>query len=463
MKNTLFEKHANLAFSLVGGMTGIIGGLLIDFCLISFFRWLDFYNAEIKIHPNTIPLSTDFWIFIFCIVVLFGLLYGFYCILIKFLASQKTPQEKNVIPNLVNPHLDYTAEISERESYKIILKCFTENSSLFTIIASVAASITLIQVFAIFLLGENWLTTILSGPFGLPTLILIIVSLYGIIGFTYYMLWLIAIHFYWKIFKNKKIRLTVRIEATIFLSLGLLAVGCIFLYLFFAWFAKLEILTALLGFDLFILIVVVPLIFLLISYYWNLHSQAQTCFWKALTLAGIVFLIIFLLISSIITIQGISGINDDITKYHSDKTILVKFNADKVNRDNATPTLLLLNKTTDSAFTKNFTFLDINYAECHWSTNYGYFVIISSNNSVIKKQYQELIVPGCGSLDDKTYWTYDIEDFGKYKPPVIIGLSVVDSIKRRNNSLGDARILLKWNTTDAADVYYNVSNFNSPF
>jgi hypothetical protein len=461
MRERFFETHVNLAFFLVGAMVGILGGSLIDFCLISFYRWLDFYNSDTRIHPNTIPLSIDFWIFIICISLLICLFYFFYCLLAKYVNPMTNQREGNAIPSI--PSRETTITNSERKSYNIIFKCFKENSTLFTILAAVATSVTLIQVFAIFVLGENWLTIILSGPFGFQILILILVSLFSVIWLSCYILYLIAIHFFYKVIKNENIQPSIRNDATVFLFIGLLGIGGIFFYLIFIWFAKLEILTALLGVYLFLLIIVVPLIVLLINVYLNFHRQSQTCFWKVLMILGIIFLIIALFLSGITIIQGMSVLNDQISKYHSDKSIIVKFSCDKIKHGSDIPVLLRLNKTNDPGFTENFTFLDSTYADCQWSTNYGYFILISSNNSIIKKQYQELTIPGCGYPSDKTYWTYDIEDYGKNKTPVIIGLSVIDRIKKVNNTLGDSRIMLKWNDTDSVDIYYNVTNFDSPF
>lgn len=449
-------------------MVGILGGLLIDFCLVSFYRWLDFYNSETRIHPNTIPLSIDFWIFIFCITILIGLLYFFCCILVKYVERITNQRERNVIPSTHLREITTTdserspEEPSDRESYRLIFECFKENSTLFTILAAVATTVTLIQVFAIFVLGENWLTIILSGFLAFPILILILVSLFGVIWLSGYILCLIAIHFFYNVIKNGNIRRSVRIEATVFISVGLLGIGCIFFYLIFTWFAKLEFLTLFLGFYLFLLIFVVPVSFLLINVLWDLHRQSQACIQKALAVIGILFLIIVLLLLSITVAQGMSILNDQISKYHSDKTVIVEINGSIVDLDTKIPVILRLNKTNDAGLTQNFSFLDGTYAQCHWSTNYGYFFTITSNNSQIKRQLQELIIPGCDDQTD-TYWTYDIGDYGKNKPPVIIGLTVEDSIKPGKKSLGDARIMLNWTTMDTVNISYNVTNIGSPF
>lgn len=441
------------------GCVGIIIGLLTYFLIKTLISWLNSPFSEVQRGSYIILISTNFWIFFFCSLALFGLIFFLDCKHRKKSDSFSAHAKTKLNISLINP----SEGVFEKKSYELIFDFMERNSSLFTILATIIASISLIQVFTIFSMGDNWLTEILSGQFGFQILILIIISLFLICLFTYYILALLAIRLYYYIIKNDIILRTVRIEATIFISTGILAIGCIFIYLIVSWFAKFEYISSILGFYLFVGIGLIPLTVLMITHYWNFHEQSKTCVWKTLTIVMIIFLIIIVVIIGIATCFGLSLIYDNLSKYHSNKTIIVSINADIIKQDREVPVLLILNKTTDAGLTNTFTFLDGTYAECHWSTNYGYFLLISSNNSIIKRQKQELSISGCGELTDKTYWTYDVEDYNKNKPPVIIGLTVIDSIKKRNNKLGDARIMLIWTDKDTFDINYNVTNISSPF
>jgi hypothetical protein len=84
------------------------------------------------------------------------------------------------------------------------------------------------------------------------------------------------------------------------------------------------------------------------------------------------------------------------------------------------------------------------YAQCQWSTNYGFFFTTSYNNSVIKSRGQEFIISRCIDFHEKIYWTYEDIDFTKEKPPVYIGLSLEDPNKKDNYHLSDALRVFNW-------------------
>lgn len=470
-RDRTFEKRVPLALFIVGAMVGIVGGLLIDICLISFYRWLDFFQFVIKTNPNTFPISLDFWIFCACILLFVGIIYYFYCVLMKFvnpIINQQRGKEGSIdsSPTTTKNEKCFTSDkdekVTELKSYHLLIECFKDNSTLFSIIAAVATIITLIQVFTVFSLGENWLGIILTGPFGFLSLTLMLISLFGVTLFVYYIEWLILIHFHLNVLK-KEILLPQKIEATVFLLVGLFAIACIFVYLVLAWFAKLEFLISILGFFLMIFIFIVPLFIILIGHFWGIYSiSPNSCSLKTISFVVIIFLIGVTIITTIPVIQGMSVISDQISKYHSEKTINVGLKGEIWRQDNRTPVIVIINKTNDAYFEKNFTFLDGLYAECRLSTNYGNFITVSSNNSLINRPVQELIVPGCEDLNSRTFWTYNLEDFGKQKPQVVIGLVVRDSIKKDKNSLGVARILLNWTSNDTVSINNNATILDFP-
>lgn len=495
MTDSSFETHINLIFFLAGAMIGILGGLLSGFCVTAYYRWFDYYNTEIAIHPNSFPISIDFWVFILGLIGIIGLTYYFYCFMMKTINKIKEdavlPQESTesstdevkfpvviekcpicgkifkgqsdyceICGKQLTIHSDDDKEKTEAQSFGIVIDFFKDNSNLFTILAAITALISMIPLFSTFLLGEDWLKSILSNQMGAQILLLILISLFGLGFFVYYLVWLIFLDFWNKIIKNQKMTLGVRIQSSIFLAVGLIAIGCLFGFLILSWFTQLDFITSIFGLYLLIFVIIVPFCLITLSSYWDLFKHTK-CSAKALSVIWILILIVVMILSLAVFIHGTIVVSNEISKYYTTKTLPVKIEYSVVNQTNNLPSLITLKGKGDAFFSDNpVSDFDLIYLQCHWSTNYGYFMMVTSNNSIIKRESQELIIPGCGKTSDKIFWTYDIDDYGKHKPQVLIGFNLEDQNKKVNNTLGRAILIINWTDTDSL-IFENKSVFFS--
>jgi|GEM_PF-3039530 len=478
-------------------MIGILGGLLSGFCVTAYYRWFDYYNVEIAIHPNSFPISIDFWVFILGLIGIIGLTYYFYCFMMKTInkikddavlpqESTETSRDEGKFPVIIEKcpicgkifkgqsdyceicgkqllpiHSDDNEEKTEAKSFGIVIDFFKDNSNLFTILAAITALISMIPLFSTFLLGENWLKSILSNQMGPLILLLILISLFGLGFFVYYLFWLILLDFCYKIILNKKMRLGVRIQSTIFMVVGLVAIGSVFGFLVLSWFSQIDFIKSIFGLYLLIFVVIVPFCLITLSIFWDLFKHSKKCSDKVLNLILILILLAVTIITLIILIQGAVVVSNEIQKYYTPKTLPVKIEYKVVNQTNNLPSLITLKGKGDTFFSdKPVSDFDLIYLQCHWSTNYGYFITVTSNNSIIKKESQEFIIPGCGKTSDKIFWTYDINDYGKHKPQVLIGFNLEDQNKKVNNTLGRAILIVNWTDTDSL-IFENRSVFIS--
>lgn len=484
MDEKFFETHVNMVFFLAGAIVGILGGLLSGFCVTAYYRWFDFYNKETTIHPNSFPISIDFWVFLFSLIAIITLTYIFYCAVVKILDKIKTSRDSStvssedmksepIIPIIIEKcpicgkifkgqsnyceicgkqlstiKLVENEEYSESRSFDLIITFFKNNSNLFTILASIAALITLTSVFSTFFASENWFDSILSSPIGAQCFVLILISSFGLAFFAYYILSLISLDFFNEVVKNKKIWTSVKIQATIFMIVGLIAVASSFLFLILNWFRNIEFLRSVISLYSLFFVIVVPIFLILIGLFWEALKRSKKCLEKVINVIIILILVCGILLTIIPIIQGTLVITGEMSKYYSGKNVPIEINY-TVNQSTDRPSIVYLGVKGDVFFAdKPVSELDLLYKQCHWSTNYGYFVSVSSNNSVVKKSSQEILIPDCGTPDSKIFWTYDIADYGKNKSLVLIGLSVEDRYKTINNNLGFDSLVINWSSTD---------------
>ena len=81
---------------------------------------------------------------------------------------------------------------------------------------------------------------------------------------------------------------------------------------------------------------------------------------------------------------------------------------------------------------KNDSSIATEYTDCHWSTNYGYFFTINSETFLTEKRVNDFIISKCMQEPDyQVFWTYDVSDYAKAKPPVIVSLQI-ENILREN-------------------------------
>jgi hypothetical protein len=167
-----------------------------------------------------------------------------------------------------------------------------------------------------------------------------------------------------------------------------------------------------------------------------------------LTVAGL-YLFYFLIFHWVIPVSdGISKINAETSKYYSNKVVTGNVHYDILDQKNGTPIILSIQRDIDTNSTPNWSGFDENYAQCHWSTNFGYFVTASSDYSIITKHTQNLIIHRCLNNKDLVLWTYELTNYNESKPKVNIGFTLEDQNKilkvDGNGVLGKANLSISW-------------------
>lgn len=362
-------------------------------------------------------------------------------------------------------------KIDKKKTREFIGVFDSEITNTFTILAAVGAIISLLPVFSNFLVGQDWIPILLSSPLGFFSIILLITASYLGIFFMITLLVTILHSSYLKIFnENNPSPVLEKIIAFLLISIGVLSIFVSVVFLSFIWLVKGDFA---ISYTIAILLVIgsiaidlvgtIIIISLIVGSDDN-QSKKNRSLKKSVAIVVSIFISIAIILIIVLYAYPatIEYVNNFTHYYESGKSIPVEIKVESINQNNKTPVSLHLNKTTDAYFGKNLTAFDLPYTQCHWSTNFGYFLTITSNNSIIQKQAQEYIVPGCGSYADKLYWTYETSDMGKDKPPIIIGLTVEDRNKKINNVLGDTHIFLDWNNSDTLKIS-NASIFFSNF
>jgi hypothetical protein len=362
------------------------------------------------------------------------------------------------------------APSANKSTQKGFLSLFdNEITNAFTILAAVGAIISLLPAFSTFLVGSDWIPALLSNETGFLTIILLIAASY--LGLIFMIILIIALlqSAYSKIFNiaNQSSHQE-KVAAFILILVGASAIFFSALFLFFVWIAKTDFA---INYTILMFIIICEFLFILFLAYVILSILVAVKILKSNSkwdvfvkpVAIIIYIVITVVIFYLAYPATVDYVNNITHYYDTGKSIPVEIKIDSIYQNNKTPVSIHLNKTTDAYFGKNLSIFDLPYAQCHWWTNYGYFLTITSNNSVIQKQSQDVIIPGCGNFEDKTYWTYEVSDFGKNKPQIIIGLTVEDRNKKVNNMLGNARIIFNWSGTDSININNSKINLDQNF
>jgi MFS family permease len=499
----------NFVFFLAGACIGILGGVLSGFCVTSYYRWFDFYNSQRQLHPNTFPISIDFYVFIFCTIGIFILVTLFYQKIKRMLEEIQHQQTRSINESNDKPQLiqiiekcpicgkvyqgqSNYCELCGKEITKIencqqeisvlshLLKLFEDESTFFTVLASIATVISLSPLFLNVLLGQNWLSQLLGSPIGNLCLILILFSTFVGGLFTTLVLSLFTWTFILRISKTQSSRLQKGL--IIFLMvLGISTIACLMLFLCMVWFAILDPIVYFYSFIYLIIDCAFFTIFLSICFYYEFTNQTSDTWFRRIIL-GLCCIEIILGVIIVYSLAPLAiAVHDDIGKYYTNKNYSVTFQSIEIEENNNSPSVLWLFPNIDS-FQRGGTFDDY-YAQCHWSSNYGHFTTINSDLSLVKTYSNELIIPKCSQIFDKVTWTnvtwtYDINDYGKSKPPVIISLRVEDPnkvVKLQQlgdlSYLGGTHVKLIWNGTDTIQreddskilfAKHNASNYFFP-
>ena len=336
-------------------------------------------------------------------------------------------------------------------------------TSLFAVFVGTGTIISLLPIFLDFLLGSNWNHILLKSPLGYVTFLLILVAaLLGVI-FMIFISFNIFIEFYKRVIKQNY-SITDKFISSMTMLCCFLSFFAISLILIDVWAIK-----AISNFDFissftliyFMLLIAVVLIvtgiIIVISTPQKLnltellfnHLNVIVKKWGKLILVAAIFLAICLLAYQLWI--SLSPPVSLILNYYNDtnKSIDIGLSFNE-SIENNTPTLLHLRQTATKV---NNIGVDLYYLDCRWSTNFGHFVEINSNNSDIISHQQEVIFSGfpqCPANEDNVFWTYDISEYGRDKPDVIIGFTMKDSNK--GTLLGSNYLNLTWKDKDFLEI-----------
>lgn len=419
-------------------------------------------------------------------------------------SSQTVPEIPASIPaSLQTVPENPVTEDGNRGYFQFTIGFFNRIVNLLTIIGIIVTILTLFPVFVTFILGENWFNQLLADPnVGFLSLLLIWIATFFGAAFVYCLIALIIIDFINQIRRTQNLHISEIIFALAILSLVILSIGCIVPFLWLVWFTKFDLVVYFYGLHL-LLLTMVPALIIIISGIIRIYSDyldypvfvdvknslnsCATNFINRVSNSRVItyisaffnwlfsiiyrgrtiLMIILLIILSVIVLyffylvifqwlipisKGISTINNETSKYYSKKEVIVKIHCDKMNQTNTTPIMLSLQRDVDLNSTKNWSGFDEGYSQCHWSTNFGYFITRSSDNSTITMHTRSLVIPRCLNNNDLVLWTYDLADYSITKPAVTIGLTLEDQNKilkvGGNGVLGKANLSISWSDFD---------------
>jgi hypothetical protein len=313
-------------------------------------------------------------------------------------------------------------------------------SGLIAIIGGIATIITLSPLFLTFLLGDDWFHIMLTSTLSIQTLDAIIIATNASAFFIYCIFGLILIRWLNKIYHNKTIHLGEKFFSFVMLLGFVVAIISIIFFLLTVWYTRRNIVTTLFSVTGLIIFVDGFAFFLVISGIIMMSVGAtdeakQKKYSLIISFAIVIFLIVLvfatMIYPAIISNENVYSISTDYAKFEPKN---VSFQINFTPEINGIPLKILLQPNLSE-----FKIDDINaeYTNCHWSTNYGYFITLD-NNLFIQKHSNDFILLDCPSDDTRVYWTYDLSDYSKNKPPFIISLQVENSNqKSAHNNLGE--------------------------
>jgi hypothetical protein len=327
-----------------------------------------------------------------------------------------------------------------------------------TIISIILAVVSLPAIFIPAVLGEAWYQILITSTFGINALDAIILSTLFTVFFILSLTGLIIAEWFEDVFLSNT-NLGEKLFSLIILASGLTIVVLIGVFLLNIWLTlgKIEIFFL----ELDGLLFVMSLSFLMIlSGYLTSGSGINNILWRR-----IVYTLIFLSFIGVIAFIAYPAWNShtEIVRISNNYTHLdqsaFSFNLSPTYINNS-PIIVLIQPNFSPYL--NSDSVNIDYADCHWSTNYGYFFIVNSEDSFMTKQSSEFTFSNCvRRLNESLYWTYDYSDYEKNKPLVNIGLQVEDSNKRVANEklknlkdyiVGGAQRKFTWTNTTAINI-----------
>jgi hypothetical protein len=369
---------------------------------------------------------------------------------------------------------DIIYEIPSHNLKPYVLSDFIKDPSitnLFLIIVGIGTIISLLPIFLDFFFSPNWLNILLKNMFGFFTLLLILIAVFTGVIFMMIVTMYIAYEFYIGVIKQKYTIID-KFFSSFYMVVFLVSLFSICLILLNVWvIMALAKFNFILSLSIFFISLILGIFFIIsgevilidqitrtglnskiISGYLSSFAahlrkyNIRSGVWKFLQILSLILLILvvgyllFLIISPPFSL---------VTNYYNDTEKHIEINMwynESISRNNS-PLILPLHYSPENA--TNLGILDEYYLDCHWSTNYGYFLEMRKDFSQIKRAGNELTISVCPNSTDNIFWTYDAAEFGKSKPDFFIGLSFNDINKE--TTLGRSHLNLSWKDYDVIE------------
>ena len=344
------------------------------------------------------------------------------------------------------------------------------NIDFIAIIGAITTIVALAPLFLTLILGDNWFEVALTTKPGFEVIKAIVAATFFIGFFIYCMLVLFVVQWINEVFRSNEIQFGEKIFSLAILMSGIIGIGYLDYFLIFVWFARSEGLLYILGMINILFLIFLALV-IIISGYWIIisgtHHIGSAIFVSIITIIILIYGIATIAFPAYDTTNYVTTV---MSKYTESKNYNVEFQSIRVWNDNQSPLVIsILPKF------KNFeeTDLDLDYVNCHWSTNYGYFFTTNFDNLRTEKRTSDFEIPKCiRDQKENVSWTYDISDYSKNKPPVIISLELEDTNKKiMYEKLGEKSVVyslggtssnFSWIDRDNVSINHNTS-FNESF
>lgn len=331
---------------------------------------------------------------------------------------------------------------------KIIQTFFKKSVNYFVILSIIGALISLLPAFLDIIIGKDWINILLGSQPGFYTLTLLLITSYTGAFFMFLILLLIIQTFYHEVLENEDCLKDNKFYYALLMIVGGISIGSLILFLLFSWLIRID---YAIKFNLLIIVLILGysiLISLLSFVFYSLYHKHPS---NKLDL--IILFIIFIGICIFIITPVLIGSMNEVSNYYKDKEFGISLRSNITQYSNNTPPIISLSYQLP-VIPGNLTFFDVNYVQCHWSTNYGYFFTKNPKYSVTKKYDQEIVIPNCPYFEDDILWTYEISDYSENKPPVFIGL-ILEDTNNPKRKMGSTNLSFNWTSKNTLEKVEN--------
>ncbi|MDD1694872.1 MAG: hypothetical protein LUQ71_09130 [Methanoregula sp.] len=313
---------------------------------------------------------------------------------------------------------------------------FSEIADLIGIIGVIVTIISLSPLFLTFILGDGWAHILLTTQMGVLALEAIILATYFSAFFIYCLLALVFVRWIHSIGRNRDVRISDKIISLLIIVSGVITIGCLIWFLITSWFLSISAPMFFTGLAV-LLLILGQAVILVLAIFIDVSSLIRHPTIRIIASFIIVLLVVAVLASTLYLIVVGGGI---IYTTASNYTVQEKFpfsvDAARVPGSQGAPVVVALRPDYSAYPAKD---INIEFANCHWSANYGYFFTVRTDTLLAQKQSSEFVIDKCIQLPNTSvYWTYDVADYGMNKPPAILSLQVEDANKKHSfENLGE--------------------------